>query len=177
MTAQKYGEAPARPRGMTKFSKPTGPQRIETPRSVSAPPAAPPGERGPFRVQGRHASDLEYLTYITLRRLGWDDGDVQFQVDVLGGHLPGGLLLDFVVWTPGQVTVVEPNGDYWHTATVQQKERVRQREAQLRVAWDKPFNYVIVTPLDLGMADASRGITAAARDTAYQTLLIKVGRG
>ncbi len=66
------------------------------------------------QVQGKKASDLEERTYTQLRRLGWTDTNIQFQVGILGGRRPGGQVLDFVLYGPGYVYVLAVNGDYWH---------------------------------------------------------------
>lgn len=71
-------------------------------------------ERGPFSIQGMRASDLEWRTYKTLHRLGWTDRNIHFQTSILGGRRPGGQVLDFVLYGPGQVYVIAVNGDYWH---------------------------------------------------------------
>ena len=42
---------------------------------------------------------------------GWD-----FQVPIYGGRqIAGGLVIDFVVYTPGRRTWISPMGRYWHT--------------------------------------------------------------
>lgn len=71
-------------------------------------------QAGPYQVQGRKASDLEARTYRTLKALGWRDEQIQYQVAILGGRMPGGQMLDFVLYGPGLVYVVFVNGDYWH---------------------------------------------------------------
>ncbi len=71
-------------------------------------------QAGPYQVQGRKASDLEFRTYTTLKALGWRDDQIQFQVSILGGRMPGGQVLDYVLYGPGLVYVIFVNGDYWH---------------------------------------------------------------
>lgn len=123
-------------------------------------------ETGPFYIQGRKASDLEWRTYRMLKRLKWREQQIQFQVDVLGGKLPGGKSLDFVVWTYAMPTVIEPNGDYWHTSTEQVKQRDKERYQMIVTAWRRPFIYISIAQGDM-LTD----------DMAYQLLLRKVGRG
>ena len=101
-------------------------------------------EVGPFYVQGKKASDLEWRVYKALKRLGWTDGEIDFQTAVMGGRMPGGAMLDFVVWTPGLPVVIEPNGDIWHTATTATRERDKVREAKIRRAWNHDFRYVVL---------------------------------
>lgn len=95
-------------------------------------------------IQGYKASDLEWRVYQTLHKLGWPESEIRFQADVFGngGHLPGGILLDFVVFTPGEATVIEPSGDYWHTRTPQIIQRDKLRIAALQRATTQPFRYV-----------------------------------
>jgi len=66
------------------------------------------------QVQGKPASDLEERTYVALKKLGWTDANIHFQVGILGGRKPGGQVLDFVLYGPGYVYVLAVNGDYWH---------------------------------------------------------------
>jgi hypothetical protein len=119
----------------------------------------------PFIIQGKHASDLEWRIWRQLLKLGWPESEIDFQVDVLGGHMPGGAALDFVVWTPGMVTIVEPNGDYWHIRNPQVRERDRVRISKIQQAWGRPFRY-----FSYGSGD----IDTDAR--AYDQLLLDVGR-
>lgn len=118
-----------------------------------------------FFIQGKHASDLEWRLWRQLLKLGWPESEIEFQVDVLGGHMPGGSALDFVVWTPGMVTIIEPNGDYWHIRNVQVRERDRVRISKIQQAWGRPFRYFSYGSGDL-LTDES----------AYDHLLLDVGR-
>lgn len=122
-------------------------------------------EVGPFRIQGKRASDLEWRVYKALLRLGWDDSSIEFQVPVMGGRHPGGAVLDFVVWTPGMPIVIEPNGDIWHTSTTAQRERDKQREAAIRSAWRRPFRYLVLPQGDIPNDEVT-----------YDRLLREVGR-
>src|SRR3989304_1027838 len=107
-----FGAPPTRPLGAW-GRKPGTPQgESETPGRWPRPPDSgqPPTlsnprpvlpkrdlvDTGPFYIRGMKASDLEWRTYRQLRRLGWRESQIQFQVDVLGGRLPGGQGLDFV---------------------------------------------------------------------------------
>lgn len=79
---------------------------------------------GPFIVQGQSASDLEDRVYRMLRRLGWPDNRINFQVSFLGGRrYSGGQVIDFVVLTYPTETVIRVQGTYWHgTAAARAKD-------------------------------------------------------
>lgn len=80
------------------------------------------GIPGPFYVQGYKASDLEFTCYQALLALGWTDADIEFQKNTLGGRLPGGQVLDFVVHSPGGDIVIAVDGDAWHNRTEAQRQ-------------------------------------------------------
>jgi hypothetical protein len=128
-------------------------------------PSGPADEVGPFFIKGRKASNLEWRVYKALKRLRWRDDQISFQIDVLGGRMPGGAVLDFVVWTYAHPYVLEPNGDIWHTATLAQIQRDKKRYADIVKAWRRPFDY-----LSMGQGDI------ATDDMCYALLLRKVGR-
>lgn len=71
-------------------------------------------EAGPFFINGKRASDLEWRVYKALKFLGWRDESINFQAPILGGRRPGGQVLDFVVRRFGAVYVIPVNGEYWH---------------------------------------------------------------
>jgi len=103
---------------------------------------SPIGQRGSTRatertgqVQGKPASDLEERVYTQLKKLGWTDTSIQFQVSILGGRRPGGQVLDFVLYGPGYVYVLAVNGDYWH-AVGRKAEVTRMNENVTR--WIMP---------------------------------------
>lgn len=121
---------------------------------------------GPFQVQGKHASDLEFTCYLTLIALGWTDQSIQFQVETIGGRNPGGRVLDFVVWAPGGPIVLEVNGDIWHVTTEAQRQDGRVRQAAIEAAWGGQLIYIV-----LGTGDLTPDAVA------YSTLLKAVGRG
>ena len=100
-------------------------------------------------VQGKKASDLELRCYNTLKRLGWNDSDIEFQVSMLGGRSAGGMVLDFVVWAPGQPIVISVNGDYWHNRGEKQQQATAQYEARVREAWKGPLTYLPLMSGDL----------------------------
>jgi hypothetical protein len=75
-------------------------------------------ELPPFFIRGIKAgSKEEYWISLALDRIqeasgiGWD-----YQVSIFGGRSrSGGLVIDFVVYTPGRQTWISPMGKYWHT--------------------------------------------------------------
>jgi hypothetical protein len=122
---------------------------------------------GPFTVQGQSASDLEDREYRTLRRLGWTDAEIDFQVPIFGGFQPGGQVLDFVLTAFGRLTIVAVNGDYWHNRTLQQRERDRADQAAVEKAFPgRPYTF-----LSLGSGDL------VDDETAYRINRARVGRG
>lgn len=132
---------------------------------------SPVGQRGndqtverTGQVQGKNASDLEERTYNQLKRLGWTDPNIQFQVGILGGRRPGGQVLDFVLYGPGYVYVIAVNGDYWH-AVGRKTEITRMNENITR--WIMPQARV----LSLFNADL------LTDEIALATLRRLVGRG
>jgi hypothetical protein len=125
-----------------------------------------PEESGPYVVQGQTASSLEWRVYQALRKLGWTDELINFQADFMGGHLPGGQVLDFVVYVPGQRVVISVDGDYWHNYTQAQIERDRQKSAAISAVWTRPYTFIKLNTGDL-LSD----------DQAYYRLLREVGRG
>lgn len=164
-----YGKKPRRRSAERHLARAYRPPRkaqpVRTPRSLAreAGPTALPKR---YRIKGKKASDLEWRVYQALLRLGWADDDIDFQVPVLGGRLAGGLLLDFVVWTPAMPVIIEPNGDYWHTATIQKIEHDRARRAKLQQAWTRPFRYY-----SLGSGELQ------SDQQAEHKLLMLIGRG
>ena len=72
------------------------------------------GQDGPpYTVQGQSATSIEYNVSKALDKLqiGYD-----FQYFYGGGRARrGGSVIDFKVYTPGKVTLLNVNGRYWHT--------------------------------------------------------------
>lgn len=98
-------------------------------------------ERGPFFVRGTQAgSKEEYWVSLALAKIeeqtgwGWD-----YQVPVYGGRqTAGGNVVDFLVYTPGRWTILEPMGRYWHTGIHEdrsQMENVARRKKWNLIAW------------------------------------------
>jgi len=121
---------------------------------------------GPYAIRGIKASDLEWRTWNTLLKLGWDEADISYQVDILGGRMPGGQVLDFVVWRPESPAVIMVNGDYWHGRGLQQRQQAAINEAIVRSVWGSKLTYVTLWTGDL-----------VSEELGYSTLLREIGRG
>lgn len=124
-----------------------------------------PTPEGGWRVQGQRASDLEHLVYVNLLRLKWDDSQIIFQSDVLGGRSPGGQVLDFVLEGFGMTYVIDVRGEYWHS----RDEQIRQQDLldAARVNEIMPFAVFVV----------AWGSDLESEDEAYNFLMREVGRG
>jgi len=78
---------------------------------------------GPFIIQGKSATDIEWRVYRALRKEGVTDDDIGFQVDYFGGRqFSGGLVIDFVVQTVPLPTLIYVNGNFFHEGAAQQDE-------------------------------------------------------
>lgn len=59
-------------------------------------------------------SSLEAMVYKALLYVGYTEDQIATQVPINGGsRLPGGLIIDFVIYTPVPIPVMV-NGEYWH---------------------------------------------------------------
>ncbi|MBK8113297.1 MAG: hypothetical protein IPK44_01610 [Candidatus Accumulibacter sp.] len=110
----KFGKGPVGQKGIVEKVRRAVTQAVDAWRPAATKKNLDQVTAGPYQVQGRKASDLEYRTYITLKKLGWREEQIRFQVAILGGRMPGGQMLDFVLQGPGLVYVIYVNGDYWH---------------------------------------------------------------
>lgn len=109
-------------------------------RSARVPEIKSDEERGPFFIRGQKAGSRdEYWVSLALEKIeeatgwGWE-----YQVPVYGGRMRGGNVVDFLVYTPGRWTILEPMGRYWHTGVNedrQQMERVARRKNWNLIAW------------------------------------------
>ena len=69
----------------------------------------------PFTVQNQIATSIEYHVSQALDILGLG---YEFQYFYGGGRARrGGSVIDFKVFTPGKVTLLNVNGRYWHTGS------------------------------------------------------------
>jgi hypothetical protein len=119
----------------------------------------------PFIIQGYRASDLEWRTYLLLKRLGFREEQIQFQVDFLGGRMPGGQVLDFVVWTSGVPVVIAVDGDYWHGRNQNIIQLNKEKDAIIRGL----FPQAKILHLFAGDLEDE--------EVGYRILLREVGRG
>ncbi len=110
-------------------------------------PKAKPGRAQPIPkedpaaqiVQGQQVgSKEEYFVAKALDILGFKY-EYQYSVDY-GRQRKGGQVLDFLVRTPGQDTVVDVRGAYWHTGKYEDalsiEQAVRRHNFKLVVIWD-----------------------------------------
>lgn len=75
-------------------------------------------DQPPFFIRGIKAgSKEEYWVSLALDRIQKAEGyGWEYQVPIYGGRqIAGGLVIDFVVYTPGRRTWISPMGRYWHT--------------------------------------------------------------
>jgi hypothetical protein len=96
-------------------------------------------EQPPFFIRGiQAASKDEYWASLALEIIekqtgwGWD-----YQVPVYGGRRRrGGNVIDFLVYTPGRWTMIDPKGRYWHTGAREDQQEMRN------VAREKNWNLI-----------------------------------
>lgn len=95
----------------------------------------------PFYIRGiKAASKEEYWASLALERFTKTNGlQWEYQVPVFGGRqISGGSVVDFICYTPGQDTWLDPMGSYWHTGKnedrFQMAEAARRKHAKL-IAW------------------------------------------
>lgn len=111
--------------------------------------AEPKEPEGPYTVQGLKASDIEWRCYMALLALGWTDGEVVFQEDTMGGRMPGGQVLDFVVYAPGGDIVIAVDGDVWHNRTEAQRQEDLFQQQRISEALGYEVLYVKANAGDL----------------------------
>ena len=93
-------------------------------------------DKPPFFIRGQQAgSKEEYWCSLALDKIqeitgwGWD-----YQVPVYGGRqIRGGNVVDFIIYTPGSWTILDPQGDYWHTG--KNEDRDEMREVARKKGW------------------------------------------
>lgn len=103
----------------------------------------------PHFIRGFKASDLEWRAWQAILVLGWPESRIEWQVDVLGGRMPGGRVLDIVVWTFSGPVVLAINGDYWHARGERQKQEEKNTEAMLQKIFGKRTRYYALYTADL----------------------------
>lgn len=98
-----------------------------------------PKDIPPFFIRGIKAgSKEEYWVSLALDRIQQTEGyGYEYQVPIYGGRgIAGGLVIDFIVHTPGRQTWISPQGRYWHTG------RNEDRMQELNAALKKNVNYI-----------------------------------
>lgn len=113
--------------------------RVNMP-SARVPVLQDPADQPPFFIRGQKAdSKDEYWVSLALEKIseatgwGWD-----YQVPVYGGRMRGGNVVDFLIYTPGAWTILDPMGRYWHTGKNEdrrQMQNVARRKKWRLVAW------------------------------------------
>lgn len=92
-----------------------------------------PADSPPYFIRGMKAgSKEEYWVSLALDKIQEENGyGWEYQVPIFGGRqIAGGLVIDFVVYTPGRVTWISPMGRYWHTG--RHEDRMQEINAALK---------------------------------------------
>lgn len=98
-------------------------------------------ETGPFFIRGEKAgSKDEYWVSLFLEWLTKNHGiNWEYQYSVYGGRrIRGGNVIDFLVYTPGRWTVLDPMGRVWHSGHREdryQMENVCRKRNWKLIAW------------------------------------------
>lgn len=90
-------------------------------------------DQPPFFIRGMRAgSKEEYWVSLALDKIQQQEGiGWEYQVPIFGGRgIAGGLVIDFVVYTPGRRTWISPMGRYWHTG--KNEDRMQEINAALK---------------------------------------------
>lgn len=98
-------------------------------------------DKPPFFVRGQKAGSRdEYWVSLALDLIeiqtGWGWA---YQVPVNGGRtVRGGNVVDFLIYTPGRWTILDPKGRYWHSGPNEdayQMQRVARRKDWRLIEW------------------------------------------
>lgn len=85
-------------------------------------------DKPPFYIRGIKAGSKEewwcsLALDIIQQQTGWN---WDYQVPVYGGRtVRGGNVIDFLVYTPGRWTMLDPKGRYWHTGIHEDQSEMR----------------------------------------------------
>ena len=110
-------------------------------RSLKAEVIKNPEDEPPFFVRGVPAdSKDEYWCGLNLERIekitGWT---WEYQVPVFGGRSrSGGNVVDFLIYTPGPWTALDPQGRYWHTGANEDRDEMKEvcrKKGWRLIAW------------------------------------------
>lgn len=105
-------------------------------RSARAPKLKDTKDLPPFFIRGIKAgSKDEYWVSMALEKIekqtGWGWA---YQVPVYGGRRRrGGNVVDFLIYTPGRYTILDPKGRYWHTG--RHEDQYQMRDVARRKNW------------------------------------------
>lgn len=98
-------------------------------------------DKPPFFIRGQKAgSKDEYWVSLALDKIqeqtGWN---WDYQVPVNGGrNVRGGNVIDFLIYTPGKYTMLDPKGRYWHTGIHEDQyemQRVARKKNWRLIEW------------------------------------------
>lgn len=98
-------------------------------------------DKPPFYVRGmKAASKDEYWVSLALEKIQAETGwNWEYQVPVNGGrNVRGGNVVDFLIYTPGRWTMLDPKGRYWHTGIHEdqyQMQRVARKKNWILIEW------------------------------------------
>ncbi len=124
-----------------KLSENKRPRRPKQDRSARVKEIPNYEDRPPFFIRGIKAgSKEEYWCSLALDLIekqtgwGWD-----YQVPVNGGRtVRGGNVIDFLIYTPGRWTMLDPKGRYWHTGIHEdqnQMQNVARKKKWRLIEW------------------------------------------
>ena len=126
------------------------PRRLPLPRARQ--PYAAPAAPASYQVRGQRATSYEYNYALALE---YFELEYLFQVDYWGGRaMTGGIVLDFLVFTPGAYTPVWIQGEYWHRPM--QADRDRMAAALLAIAAPNWRPSVFVWGVDVMTLDQAK---------------------
>lgn len=99
------------------------------PATSSRYPKAPPPKAERMQIRGKNASSYEVNFAMALEDAGLE---YLFQVEYWGGRsLPGGMVLDFLVFSEPMRTPVYINEDYWHSGQRAEIDKLQQATLEL----------------------------------------------
>lgn len=117
------------------------PRKLKQEKSARVEVLKDTSDQPPFFVRGQKAgSKEEYWVSLALdiieQQTGWGWA---FQVPVNGGRrIRGGNVVDFLIYTPGRWTILDPKGRYWHTGHNEdqyQMQRVARKKNWRLIEW------------------------------------------
>ncbi len=122
----------AKPKWLSKFKLKTKRTRTTGAPFARAEIVKDKKDQPPFFIRGITAgSKEEWWISQALDRIQKAEGfGWEYQVPIFGGRqIAGGLVIDFVVYTPGRNTWISPMGRFWHTGI--HEDRMDEQNAAL----------------------------------------------